>query len=107
MSYFYLACTVILESSGISFLNKASGFKDIHYLINGLFLLNLGIVTFSLVLENLNMTIANTTWSGLSILLVALIDYFYFHQKLSLIQYLFMALVTAGLMGLNLTGMSK
>ncbi|MFI3137675.1 MAG: SMR family transporter [Methylococcaceae bacterium] len=91
----------------MALLNKADGLTHLNYLLTGLLLLNLGMLTFSLSLKSLDMTIANTTWAGLSILVVAVIGYFHFDEKYTLVQYLFISWVLFGLIGLNLTGINK
>lgn len=107
MAYVYLACTIIFESLGVALLNKANGLSHLSYLLLGLLALNLGMLTFSMALKTIDMTIANTIWAGLSILLVAVIGYFHFDERYTISQYLYISLVLGGLVGLNLTGVSK
>lgn len=107
MGYIFLIGAVVLDSLGIALLNKADGISNLKFLLSGLLFLNLGLVSFSISLKTLDLTLANTTWAGLNILLVAIIGYFYFDEKYTLIQYLLIGLVICGLTALNLSGVSR
>lgn len=107
MAYAYLAGTILFETIGVTLLNKAGGLTHLKFLILGLLSFNLGMVLFAMCLKSMDMTIANTTWAGLSILLVAIVGYFHFDEKYTLVQYAFISLVLVGLVGLNMTGISK
>jgi len=105
--YLYLICTILLESGGIALLNKADGLAHPKFLVGGLVLLNLGMVAFAQALRTLDMTIANTTWAGSSILLVAILGFVWFGERYSPVQYSLIGLVLVGLVGLNLSGISR
>ena len=89
IAYLYLSITIILDSLGISLLNKANGFQSPKFLILGLIFLNLGLVSLSLTLKTMDMTIANTTFAGVSSCLVAAIGYIYFRAIYSISIYMF------------------
>ena len=107
MSYLYLLGTIVFESIGVTFLNKANGFVDGKFLFAGLLFFNIGMLSFAMALKNMDVTIANTTWAGASILIVAVIGYFIFNERYQVVQYLYIAFVLIGLIGLNATGISK
>jgi small multidrug resistance pump len=107
MSYLFLLCTILFESIGVALLNKSNGLSHWQYLISGLFFFNAGMIFFSMALKTMDMTIANTTWAGASILIVAMIGYFMFEERYQLSQYLYIGLVLIGLIGLNASGVSK
>ncbi len=46
----------------------------------------IGIILFSMTLREKNLAIANTVLVTSNIVLLALVSYFYFHEKLTLIQ---------------------
>lgn len=107
MSYVYLAGTIVLESLGVTFLNKAHGFSHWLYLAAGLFCFNLGMLFFALALKHMDVTIANTLWAGASILIVAVIGYAVFGERYHPVQYVYIGLVMIGLIGLNASGIAK
>ena len=46
------------------------------------------------------------TWSGLGVCLLALIGFVFFHDEISLLKVVSFALVIAGVVGLNMSGIS-
>jgi multidrug transporter EmrE-like cation transporter len=107
MSYLFLAGTIFFESLGIALLNRSEGLNLPRFLFSGIIFLNIGMFCFALALKDMDMTIANTTWAGASILTVALIGYYVFDERYDPIQYFCIFLVTVGLVGLNLSGLQK
>lgn len=107
MSYLFLLGTIVFESIGVALLNKSDGFNDWKYLVVGLVFINTGMVSFAMALKGMDMTIANTTWAGASILVVAMIGYLVFDERYQVMQYLYICFVIIGLVGLNASGLSK
>jgi len=107
MSYLFLLGTILFESIGVALLNKSDGFSNWNYLIAGLFFFNAGMVFFAMALKDMDMTIANTTWAGASILIVAIMGYTIFNERYHFTQYLYICFVLIGLLGLNASGVSK
>jgi small multidrug resistance pump len=105
--YLFLALTIVFDSLGIAFLNKAEGTTHLTFLALGLLLLNMGLVSLSYTLKYMDVTIANTTFAGVSSVLIAAIGYYWFQERYTMFQYCCLALVLAGLIGLHLTGVSK
>ena len=107
MSYLFLFCTIVFESIGVALLNKADGFKHSHYLMGGLVFFNIGMAFFALALKGMDMTIANTTWAGAGILVVAAFGYVFFGERYQFLQYVCIAFVLLGIVGLNISGFGK
>ena len=107
MGYVYLTLTVLLDTVGIAFLNKANGVSNLKYLLLGLLFINLGLVSLSVAFKTLEMTVANTLFAGLTSLLVAMIGYFYFGERYSVLQYGFIIAIVISVIGLHLTGLSE
>jgi small multidrug resistance pump len=107
MSYLFLLGTIFFESIGVALLNKSDGFSNWKYLMAGLLFFNAGMVSFAMALKGMDMTIANTTWAGASILIVAIMGYIIFDERYHFTQYLYIGFVVVGLVGLNATGVSK
>lgn len=107
MSYLFLLGTIVFESIGVALLNKSDGFNNWKYLVVGLVFINTGMVSFAMALKGMDMTIANTTWAGASILVVAMIGYLVFDERYQVMRYLYICFVIIGLVGLNASGLSK
>ncbi len=107
MNYLYLLGTIFFESIGVALLNKSDGFNNWKYLLAGLIMFNIGMLSFAMALKTIDMTIANTTWAGFSILVVAILGYLIFDERYHFSQYLYICFVIIGLVGLNFTGIGK
>jgi small multidrug resistance pump len=107
MSYLFLLGTIVFESIGVALLNKSDGFSNGKYLIAGLLFFNVGMIAFAMALKGMDMTIANTTWAGASILIVAIMGYVIFNERYHFTQYLYICFVIIGLVGLNASGLNK
>lgn len=107
VSYFYLFCTIVLESIGVALLNKSDGLRHWQYLLGGLLFFNIAMVAFAMALKGMNMTIANTTWAGAGILIVAVLGYWLFHERYQVMQYVYIGFVLIGIIGLNVSGFGK
>lgn len=107
MSYLFLLGTIVFETIGVSLLNKSDGISNWKYLAAGLIFFNAGMITFAMALKNMDLTIANTTWAGASILIVAVVGYAVFEERYHFSQYIYILFVLIGLVGLNASGISK
>ncbi|WP_020395636.1 DMT family transporter [Thiolinea disciformis] len=106
MHYFYLLLSIVFDVAGMAALHKAHGLSHVKYLIIGLVLFNLAIVAFALCLRQLDITTANATWAGLSILSVSLLGYLNFDEHFNGLRCFYIFLVTCGVVGLNVTSVS-
>lgn len=102
MTYLYLAAAIVFEVIATSSLKTSEGFTRlwpsivaaIGYLITFYFL--------ALTLRTMPIGIAYAIWSGVGILLLAAIDWFWFRQTLDLPAIIGLALIIAGVVTVNL-----
>jgi multidrug transporter EmrE-like cation transporter len=73
----------------------------------GLFFVNLSLIFISMSFKTINITIANASFAGLTVLLVTMIGYFCFNERYTLFQYFCIATIIFGVVALNLTGVGK
>ena len=97
----YLIITIILDVIGVGLLGKAKGISEPLYLVGGLLCMLVGFVAFSFATRTLSVGFANAAWSGLSIVLVLAVGHIFFSEELSLAQYMFMAMILVGVIGLQ------
>ena len=57
---------------------------------------------FAGAVRGLNLAIANTIWCGLGIVLVCLVDQMVFSEAITLRQYIYIAVIAAGVIGLGM-----
>ncbi len=102
MPYLYLACAIVAEVVGTSFLKLADGFtKPLPSLITVL-----GYATafyfLSLTLRTIPVGVAYAIWSGVGVVLIALIAWLFLGQKLDAPALIGMGLIVSGVVVLNL-----
>ena len=101
MTYFYLAVAIVAEVIATSFLKSTEGFTRLLPSV----VVVLGYVAafyfLSLTLRTMSVGIVYAIWCGAGIILVALIAWLIFGQKLDLPAVLGMALIIAGVAVIN------
>lgn len=98
----YLISGGILFTIGDICLKKwATEDKYLFYGIGFIFYI-LGIILFSLTLRGKNLWVANTVLVTSNIVLLALVSYFYFHEKMSTLQVVWLILSLLGVVFLEL-----
>ncbi|GAB0174591.1 MAG: hypothetical protein HHAS10_04700 [Candidatus Altimarinota bacterium] len=98
----YLISGGALFTIGDIFMKKwATHDKYIFYGIGFVFYI-IGIILFSLTLKGKNLGVANTILVTSNIVFLALVSYFYFHEKLSLLQLIGLGLSIIGVIFLEL-----
>lgn len=100
--YLYVGLAVIADTAGASALKAADGFRI--PLPSAIAMLAYGVAFYFLALavRTIPIGVANAIWSGLSIVLVALVGYIVHGQSLDRTAVLGMLLVFAGTVLLNL-----
>ena len=106
MGYIFLSIAIVGEVIATSFLKLTSGDKSVWwaYPIVGVgYVLAFTMLSLSLG-KGIPLGIAYAIWAGVGVVLVAIISWLVFHEPLSLVQVLGMALVVAGVTMLELGG---
>ena len=102
MTYFYLAVAIVAEVIATSFLKSTEGFTRLLPSV----VVVLGYVAafyfLSLTLRTMSVGIVYAIWCGVGIILVALIAWLIFGQKLDLPAVLGLALIIAGVAVINI-----
>ena len=103
MGYLFLLLTVLTESAAVIFMKLSQGFKHKTEVGIAITAYILSFVFLTLALKYLPVGLANAVWAGASTLLVAVLGIFIFKEQLSTLQFVFLALILIGLVGLNLS----
>ena len=109
MGYLFLACAIIAEVIGTTFLKLTSGERQVWWaypiVIVGY------LASFFLLSQTLSrgvpLGIAYAIWAGVGVVLVAVISWLAFHETLTWLQLAGMALVICGVTLLELGGHAK
>ena len=96
MKWIYLLIAIIGEMIATSFLKESTGFAKLVPSV--ITVLGYGVTFYflSLALKQIPIGVAYALWAGVGILLVALVGYFRFHQKLDTPAVVGMALIVLG-----------
>jgi len=103
MSWIFLITAICMEVCGTTCMKLSEGFSRWlpSLLIFVFYGISFALMTFAV--KKLELSIAYAIWSGVGTLLIAVIGLFWFKEPLSILKIGSMALVIAGVIGLNLS----
>lgn len=101
MSWVYLLLAIVFETTGTCLIKLSDGFKNtvptvcliVSYIISFYFM--------SIASRLLDISTIYAVWSGIGILFISLIGYFFFHENLSFLKIFFIILILIGTVGLK------
>ena len=102
MSWILLIAAICMEVCGTTCLKLSEGLtKWLPSLLIFVFY-SLAFVLMSFAVRKLDLSLSYAIWSGVGTLLIAIISFFWFKEPFTLLKVVSMALVIAGVVGLNL-----
>ncbi len=105
--WLYLTLAIACEVLGTTFLKLSDGFtKLVPSILVGIFYI-LTFPFFSLALKKMSVSVAYTVWSAVGTACVALIGYFFFKEQMSAVKIIAITMIVAGIVMLNLTGVTR
>ena len=102
-AWMFLGVAIVFEVLGTVLLKLSDGFEKLGYGMTAIACYSVCFWFFAPALKVIPAGVAYAIWSGLGILSITLIGLAFFDQKLSLMNYGFIALIVIGAIGLNLT----
>lgn len=102
MHWLYLAIAIVAEVLGTSALKASDGFTKLYPSLIVVVGYGVSFYCLSLTLRTIPIGIAYAIWSGVGIVLISLIGWLTFSQKLDLPTLLGISLIAAGVAVLNL-----
>ena len=108
MKWFWLTCSITSEVIGTTFLKLSSeGGKNAYWYGIGVAVFYVACFTFlGFAMKHFSLGTLYATWSGLGVTLMALIGILFFGDEINLLKIVSFALVIAGIVGLNISGMT-
>lgn len=97
-----LAFSIGLEIIATNLLKLSNGFTKLYPTIGSLALYTLSFYCVSIVFRTLPVGLVYAIWSGVGIVLTAIVAYFAFGQKIDLAGLIGIALIIAGVLVINL-----
>lgn len=102
--WLYLAGAIALEIAGTTSMKLSMGFTRTTPSVL-LFVFYLGsIVALTLALQKIDVSIAYAIWSGVGTAAIAVIGMLFFHEAVSAVKLVSIALIVIGVIGVNLGG---
>ena len=106
MNWLYLAIAIVAEVIATSALKASDGFSRLAPSIVVVVGYAIAFSCLSLTLRTIPVGVAYAIWSGVGIVLIALVGYFSFNQALDAPALIGMALILAGVLVINLFSQS-
>jgi small multidrug resistance pump len=103
-SWLWLVSAIVLEVAGTTSMKLTQGFTKLVPSSMVFVLYGGAIVGFTLALKRLDVSVAYAVWSGLGTALIAVIGMTYFREPATALRLASIALIIAGVVGLNLGG---
>ncbi|MEW5562011.1 SMR family transporter [Enterobacter asburiae] len=100
--YLLLLVSVIAETIATSMVKASDGFTRLGPSVAVVAGYAISFYGLAHVVKVLNLGIAYAIWAGMGIILVSLISYFYYHQKLDMPAIIGIAFIIVGVMIINL-----
>ncbi len=104
MHWFYLLAAIALEISGTTCLKLSDGFSRLLPSAGMIVFYVASIASLSLAVKSIQIGVAYAIWSAVGIALIAVIGAVFFHEHLKPAQLFFLAVIIAGVVGLQLSG---
>lgn len=104
MSWVYLVLAILFEVGGTTAMKLSENFTRWIPSVAIFVLYGLSLVGMTLALKRIEMSIVYAVWSGVGTALIAVIGVMYFNEEIGLVKIVSLALIVAGVVGLNLTG---
>lgn len=102
-AWIYLGIAITFEVTGTALLKLSDGFEKWHWGVLSLLAYSACFWALAPAMKVLPVGIVYAIWSGVGIVAVSIIGIFAFDDTLSALQYVFIAMILMGAVGLNLT----
>ena len=99
----YLIVGILFETAGTTSLKLSDGFTNVipSLLCVVFFVISLYLVSLSV--RSIEISVAYAVWSGVGVVLLTFVGALYFHESITATKLMFIALIVAGVVGLQLT----
>jgi small multidrug resistance pump len=99
-----LAVAIALEVTSSALLPKAQGFTNLPWTIAVMGGYAVAIWLLTVIVKTVPVSVAYAIWAGAGTALVAVVGYLFLGESLGWVKAISLAMIVAGVVGLNLTG---
>lgn len=107
MTWYLLGLTITLEVAGTTLMKLSDGFTHLWPSIGVVLCYSGALVGLTLVLKEMELSIAYAVWAGAGTALTATLGMFLFKEPASLLKLASLGLVVLGIVGLHLAGFDR
>ena len=104
MSWIFLIAAIFMEVCGTTCLKLSEGLTKWLPSVLIFVFYSLAFILMAFAVKKLDLSLTYAIWSGIGTLLIAFIGFFWFREQFTLLKAISMALVIAGVVGLNPSG---
>jgi small multidrug resistance pump len=104
MTWLYLILAIAFEVSGTTCMKLSEGFTKLTPSILLIVFYTLSFGALTLALKKIDVSVAYAVWSGMGTALIATIGVLWFKEPATALKLISLALIIAGVVGLNLSG---
>lgn len=104
MSWVLLFLAIVTEVFGTIFLKLSYGLTKVVPVILMILFYLLSFAFLALCIKKIDVSVAYAIWSGVGTALITIFAFMIFKEPLGALKLLFIALIIAGVVGLNITG---
>ncbi len=104
MHWLYLTLAIILEVAGTTCMKYSDGFTHLVPSVLLFVFYALSFTAFAFALKQIDISLAYAMWAGLGVLLIAIIGITWFGEGANALKIVSIALIIAGVVGLNYSG---
>lgn len=101
--YTFLMLAIVLELSGTVSMKYSAGFSRMWPSVLMFLFYGASFTMLNFALAYMNVSIAYAIWSGIGIILITIVSFTIFHEKLSITSLLWIAVIVVGVVGLNMS----
>ncbi len=101
-AWILLIAAIFLEVAGTTSMKLSVGFTKLIPSIAIFFFYGLSFTALTLSLRDIDLSVAYALWAGLGTALIAIIGVVYFKEPATILKIISVALIVAGVVGLNL-----
>jgi small multidrug resistance pump len=104
MAWVYLILAILTEVAGTTSMKLSDGFTRLVPSVSVAFFYGLSIGLLTMSLRSIDVSVAYAVWSGVGVALIACIGILHFGEPATAVKLVSLALIVAGVIGLNLQG---
>jgi small multidrug resistance pump len=102
MAWLYLFLGAVISLAANFLLKASNGFENLTYGLVSLAMFMVGIALYGFAIKVIPLNVAYVIWTGASVVLLTIVAFIFFDEKITLTHLLFISMIIVGSVGLKL-----